>query len=99
MSEWHRVATPGELAEGSVTAALAGRRRIALVRLGDRYCALDGTCPHAGGPLAEGALEDGKLVCPWHGREFDVATGQCDGFQGVAAFPVQVRDDGIYVEA
>jgi len=37
--------------------------------------ALDNECPHRGGPLAEGLIEDGKLICPWHAWSFDPATG------------------------
>jgi nitrite reductase (NADH) small subunit len=38
--------------------------------------ALDNVCLHRGGPLAQGHIEDGKVVCPWHGWQFDAQTGQ-----------------------
>lgn len=38
--------------------------------------ALANTCSHLGGPLDEGKLEDGSIVCPWHGSRFCVATGK-----------------------
>jgi nitrite reductase/ring-hydroxylating ferredoxin subunit len=51
-----------------------------------------------GGPLADGSLQNGRLVCPWHGREFDPVTGQCDGYaETVRAYAVERRADGIYV--
>ena len=37
--------------------------------------ALDGVCPHQGGPLGEGRLEGCRVTCPWHGWQFDVETG------------------------
>jgi nitrite reductase/ring-hydroxylating ferredoxin subunit len=37
----------------------------------------DGACPHKGGPLADGVLRDGAVVCPWHWYTFDLATGTC----------------------
>jgi hypothetical protein len=37
----------------------------------------DGACPHKGGPLAEGVLRDGAVVCPWHWYTFELATGRC----------------------
>ena len=37
---------------------------------------IDGVCPHEGGPLGEGSIEDGRVVCPWHGYAFDVHTGE-----------------------
>lgn len=98
MPAWHRVAGPGELEDGAVMQVVAGGKSIALVRQGERYCALDDTCPHAGGPLSQGTVEDGRLVCPWHGREYDLASGACEGFDlNVATYPVEARGDGIFV--
>lgn len=95
---WHRVAASDEIAEGSVTMVRAGSKLVALCRVGGRYGALDNACPHAGGPLGQGAIEGKRLVCPWHGREYDPATGECDGYaESATAYPVEVRDDGVYV--
>ena len=38
---------------------------------------LDGRCPHKGGPLGEGLVRDGAVVCPWHWYRFDLGTGRC----------------------
>lgn len=76
-----RVASVDAIAEGSVSAAMADDgRKAALVRVGEKLFALDDRCPHAGGPLSEGALENGALRCPWHARHFDPATGRCVDF-------------------
>ena len=95
----HKVAQVGELADGELMAVVAAGTPLVLVRLGSRYSALDERCPHAGGPLSQGTIDNGVLVCPWHGREYDLATGQCAGFQAVATYPVEVDGDGIYVVA
>lgn len=42
-----------------------------------RFCAVSALCPHEDGPLSEGWLEGDTVVCPWHGYDFDVATGAC----------------------
>ena len=42
----------------------------------DQFQVIDGICPHAGGPLAKGHLQDNIVTCPWHGWQFDVQTGQ-----------------------
>ena len=97
MSTWHKAAEPGEMADGAVKEVIGGGMSIALVRHGDTYGALDNRCPHAGGPLSQGHVEDGHLVCPWHGREYRIADGQCANYQPVATYPVEVRADGIYV--
>src|SRR3979411_1654905 len=59
-----------------VLALLAGRR-LALVRRGGTVPALDAACPHAGGPLSEGAVLDDMVVCPYHTWMYDLATGVC----------------------
>lgn len=95
--QWHKVAEVDELANGQTTTVTAESTNIALSRVGDEYGALDHACPHQGGPLGDGTVKDGCLQCPWHGWSFDAKTGE--GEKGnVASFPVEVRDDGVYVE-
>ncbi len=97
---WHKVAEPGELADGDVKSVAAGGVQLALTRCGNDYGALDGSCPHQGGPLGEGTTAECRLRCPWHGWEFDALTGKsAPGQEGgnVATYPVEIRDDGIYV--
>ena len=100
LSEWHRVADIGELAEGRVKTVQAGHRSVALTHCGGRYGALDNHCPHQGGPLGEGSIEKGWLRCPWHGYDYDPHDGTPPpGFSDAPeSFPVEVRDDGVYVE-
>jgi pyruvate oxidase len=95
---WHRVADSDELADGSLKEVVVAGTVLVLTRIGSRYGALNNQCPHAGGPLAQGSLENGLLVCPWHGREYDPLTGNCEGYaDSVRAYRVDVRADGIYV--
>jgi nitrite reductase/ring-hydroxylating ferredoxin subunit len=96
---WHKAAELDELADGQLKAFDAGGTAIVLARRGNEYGALRDPCPHAGGPLSQGCIENGLLVCPWHGREFDPLTGHCEGFQPAHSFPVEVRKDGIFVSA
>lgn len=96
--KWHRVAGRDDVTDGAVMMAKAGDRLIALARVAGKLGALDNACPHMGGPLGQGAIENGRLVCPWHGRAYDPMTGACEGFEERAvAYPVDARDDGIYV--
>jgi nitrite reductase (NADH) small subunit len=53
----------------------AGDRRIAVFRTPEGFRAIDGACPHAGGPLADGIVADRCVTCPLHGRRFDLLTG------------------------
>lgn len=64
-----------------------------------QYAALCNACPHQGGPLGEGSIENGMLRCPWHGWDFDPTTGKPPGGydDGVPTYAVEEREDGIYV--
>ncbi|MGO9974096.1 MAG: thiamine pyrophosphate-dependent enzyme [Solirubrobacteraceae bacterium] len=96
---WWKVAEPGDLDDGYVTTVVAGTRSLALTRIGDRYGALNNSCPHQGGPLGEGSIEKGWLRCPWHGYDYDPLTGRPpEGFSDApSCFAVEVRADGVYV--
>ena len=101
---WYRVADSGDMQDGEVRPVQAGTRTLALTRFDGQYAALDNACPHQGGPLAEGSIEPGEggqcwLRCPWHGWDFDPLTGRSPGAHedGVAVYPLEERDDGIYV--
>jgi thiamine pyrophosphate-dependent acetolactate synthase large subunit-like protein/nitrite reductase/ring-hydroxylating ferredoxin subunit len=102
---WHRVADSDELPEGRVKTVTAGTVSMALTRIEGEFFAMDNKCPHQGGPLGEGSIEAGAdgqcwLRCPWHGWDFDPKTGLPPGGHedtGQTMFPVEVRDDGIYV--
>ena len=66
-----------------------GDRRIAVFRTADGVFALDGVCPHAGGPLADGIVADSCVTCPLHNRRFDLSTGEAvGGEEGVDAYEV-----------
>ncbi|WP_084599834.1 GNAT family N-acetyltransferase [Actinoplanes subtropicus] len=64
---WHRVEPVDVPGEGRVRSVVVGGRTVALARCGVRLGALDNRCPHQGGPLGEGSIENGWLRCPWHG--------------------------------
>jgi nitrite reductase/ring-hydroxylating ferredoxin subunit/uncharacterized membrane protein len=64
-----------DIPEGGPTKVTAGANTLILVRTGETIHALHETCAHAGGPLAEGALVDGCIQCPWHGSRFRLENG------------------------
>jgi len=80
--------------EGSGRPFDAGGRRVAVFRVEGRLHALDGTCPHRGGPLGEGTLSGSVVACPWHGWRFDVRTGQCLVAPGTTQPCFEVREEG-----
>jgi thiamine pyrophosphate-dependent acetolactate synthase large subunit-like protein/nitrite reductase/ring-hydroxylating ferredoxin subunit len=97
--EWYKVAEPEELPEGRVMTVTAGVTPVCLTRFKGRYGAIDNRCPHQGGPLGEGQIENGYVTCPWHGYEYDPQTGYPPpGFKdAVPAYAVAEREDGVYV--
>ena len=48
---------------------------ICIANIDGKYYAIDNTCTHEGGPLADGILEGYEVECPWHGSKFDMRTG------------------------
>src|SRR5262245_59839820 len=72
MGRYARVASVGELAPGQSKLVEVEGKSIALFNVGGAYYALDNTCTHRGGPLAEGALDGDQVTCPWHGAVFNV---------------------------
>ena len=92
------LSTKSELADNRVITVNAGLKQIALSNFEGKICALDNHCPHQGGPLGEGSIENGILRCPWHGWDYHPCTGKAPGFDdGVAPYPIEEREDGIYV--
>jgi nitrite reductase (NADH) small subunit len=76
MSDFVRICSQSELpAAGDVREFMVGSRAFCVANVEGAIAVLDGVCPHEGGPLGEGILEEGRVVCPWHGYAFDVRTG------------------------
>ncbi|MDA0195742.1 MAG: thiamine pyrophosphate-binding protein [Bacteroidetes bacterium] len=98
--QWHKVLqNKSELPEGRVTTVTANHIGICLTHHKGKLGALDNRCPHQGGPLGEGSIENDLLRCPWHGWDFDPHTGQSPGFHddSIVTFPVEEREDGVYI--
>ena len=50
-------------------------RDVLIANVGGKYYAVAGRCPHLGGRLAQGKLEDTVITCPRHGSQFDITDG------------------------
>jgi nitrite reductase (NADH) small subunit len=100
VADFVKVARRGEVADGAGKVIEAGGRKIALFNSGGNFYAIDNTCVHQGGPLGEGDVYGTRVVCPWHGWEYDFTTGQSvdDPMTKVACFSVKVVGDDILVE-
>jgi nitrite reductase/ring-hydroxylating ferredoxin subunit len=95
-----RACTVAELAEGCGKLVTINGKALALFRLGERVVALDAECPHEGGPLQEGTIEEGCVVCPWHNYKFALGTGRCDTDESLCAktYPASLVGEEVWVE-
>jgi thiamine pyrophosphate-dependent acetolactate synthase large subunit-like protein/nitrite reductase/ring-hydroxylating ferredoxin subunit len=95
---WTKVLDSDELPEGRVKTVTCPLHTLCMTHHEGRYGALDNKCPHQGGPLGEGSIENGLLRCPWHGWDYDPINGKAPGYDdGVETFEVEEREDGVYV--
>jgi NADPH-dependent 2,4-dienoyl-CoA reductase/sulfur reductase-like enzyme len=80
--------------DGGMIAGHVGDEAVLLARVADRCFAVGATCTHYGAPLIEGVITGGKIRCPWHHAEFDLATGALSrppALSGLACWSVEVR--------
>jgi nitrite reductase/ring-hydroxylating ferredoxin subunit len=82
---WVSLGPVGELHFADGATVKVGERELAVFRLADGYAVFENSCPHAGGPLAEGYVDDGRVTCPWHAWSFDLRTGVCTTMPGKSA--------------
>lgn len=72
----HTVGSVDDVTESSPLVTEIGETEIAVFYDGTDYFALNNVCPHQGGPLGDGKVEDACVYCPWHGWQFDLETGE-----------------------
>lgn len=73
----HIVATLAQVPDGCMKRVEVEGEGVCLYNVdGEVFASLD-ACPHRGAPLSAGELSDGVVMCPFHGWEFDVRTGEC----------------------
>ncbi len=94
-SEFVRIHGAADIPPGAGRAFSVGRYEVAVFNVGGELFALENSCPHQGGPLADGWLEQSLVTCPWHGWCFDVRSGKMTlgDFARVPRFTVR-RDGG-----
>ena len=76
-------------------------QRIVIFNVDGKYCAIEDTCPHRGGPLSQGMLAEDAVICPWHGSRFSVRTGAVltpPAQRGVKSFPVRIVGTDVEAE-
>ena len=89
-----KVATRSDIPAGSGKVIEANGQAIAVFNCDGMYYATENTCKHRGGPLGEGTLAGQTVTCPWHGWEFNVASGACQMDESIKLRTFQVKVDG-----
>jgi nitrite reductase (NADH) small subunit len=86
MSDFVRICSQAELpADGEAAEFTAQGRILCVANVNGTVSVLDGVCPHEGGPLGEGIIEGGRVVCPWHAYAYDLHTGLTENDPSVKA--------------
>ena len=101
MAQFVKVGTREDFALDGGKLVEAGGQKIAVFNLGGTYYAIDNTCTHRGGPLAEGMVEGDVVTCPWHGAQYAIKTGAVfspPAPRGVKSFPVRVAGNDVEVD-
>jgi nitrite reductase (NADH) small subunit len=87
----------GQIPLGEGRTFRVGHHDVAIFRSRDgQLYATQAYCPHKHGPLADGVIGAGKVICPLHGYRFDLVTG-CEvsgACQALATYPVSLTADG-----
>ena len=86
MAKFAVVSRAGDLRNGEMRAFDVRGTKIAVANVGGAFHAFDDTCTHLACSLAEGDLEETTVICPCHGAEFDVTSGEV--LQGPARKPL-----------
>lgn len=86
--------------EGEVCEVSAANRVFCVARVNGELVVMDNVCPHRGGPLGQGLVENGNVVCPWHAWAFDAKTGCAthDPKECVRRYAVRMEGDIVRVE-
>ena|SRR5579871_3486356 len=95
-----KVASLAQLSPGTLMEAVVGENSYAVANVDGEVHVLDGICPHAGGPLGQGALHDDIVVCPWHAWEYNCRTASCVGADDlkVEKFPSKIENGDVYID-
>jgi nitrite reductase (NADH) small subunit len=77
-----------------------GDRLVCVANVGGTITAMDNVCLHRGGPLGQGMIEAGKVVCPWHGWQWDPTTGEAAHNPGakLSVYPIRIDGDDVLID-
>jgi nitrite reductase (NADH) small subunit len=101
MTAFFRIAQASDLPAVNQAKEFAfGDKVVCVANVNGTISAMDNVCLHHGGPLGQGMIEGGKVVCPWHGWQYDPQTGQAahNSNARVAVYPIKIENGDVMVE-
>jgi nitrite reductase/ring-hydroxylating ferredoxin subunit len=96
-----KVAGKNDLSAGKGKQVSVDGRVLAIFNVDGKFYAIDGKCSHRGGPLWDGFLDGIVVSCPWHGSEFDLASGEVrspPAKEKVRSYKVKIEGNDILVD-
>jgi len=107
MSGFVKVGNAKDIKEGEMKTFDVDGEQVVVVKVKGKLHSFNGECPHKGGPLGEGSLNDNVITCPWHQVQFDVTTGKIVSIQfdpkkhgsvsDIKTYEVKVEGDDLLV--
>jgi len=99
MPRFVKLTTLDELPPGAAQEVEYEGRIYAIYNIDGVISAIDGICPHQGGPLADGVVEGTMVTCPWHGWQFEIRTGKTPLGSKIrqAVYEVKIEDHDVLV--
>jgi nitrite reductase (NADH) small subunit len=101
MAQFTKLTTQSELpAANEAKEFPCGVKTICVANVNGVYSAMDNICLHRGGPLGQGMIEGGKVVCPWHGWQWDPTSGEAvqNASAKVAVYPLKIENGEVFVD-
>lgn len=101
MGKLIEVAKTDDLEPGQGMLVEVEGNEIALFYCDGNHYAIDNKCTHVGGPLCEGEPEGDVVICPWHGAEFNVRTGEvlsAPATKSVKSYKVYIEGNSVKIE-
>ncbi len=100
MARLVKVAEANELSPGQGKLVQVEGNDIALFNVDGTYHAMGAVCPHEDGPLHEGEVDGDPIICPWHGYDFSLKTGECsvDPELRVQSYVVKTEGNHVFIE-
>ena len=97
---WYKAAKVSDILEGASQLVQVSDQAVALFHIQGKFYAMQNSCPHRGGLLAEGHLEGTTATCPWHAWQFDVKSGECHTMKGTKQkiYNTKIERGEVYIE-